>query len=96
MAHITGIRFYLKYFFAIFVCEIMNIQNPCEKLLGGERDFRILISQRVLVGSLFVCGKTQKPRVEGEDKFRAEDFSKYPGVQGREHFKGNGLCLRMV
>ena len=55
----------------------MNTQSPCEKLPRGERNFRILISQKVMACSLFVCGKTQKPKMGGEGKVSREDFSKY-------------------
>lgn len=55
----------------------MNTQSPCEKLSRGEKDFRILIFPKVMARSLFVCRKTQKPKMGGEGKFTAEDFSKY-------------------
>ena len=51
------------------------LKSSCEKLSSGEKDFRILIVQRAMSYSLFVCRKTEK--MGGEGKFTAEASTKY-------------------
>ena len=53
------------------------LNSSCEKLSNGEKDFRILIVQRVTSYSLFVCRKTEKLKMGGEGKFTAEASTKY-------------------